>query len=231
MSLAIIVGLYALLSAPPSARLVIEDLQDNSVGQAPDTSKQETPAPPQATAPQTETKPEEKPAIQTETKPEATTPQSQAPSVPAIANPQGEPQTTTKKPAHKNSLPSKNASRKSTRKKPVAKKPPAPKPSDAEPPKVVVHNGSTTDPDVEFSPSVPKPQADAQLQNVNRLLDATDANLKKISGKQLSDTQQDMVKQIRAYMQQAKAAAGESDVHQATNLATKARMLSDELVK
>lgn len=230
MSLAIIVGLCALLSAPPSARLVIEDLQDTSVGQAADNgSKQQTPASPQATAPQTETKPEEKPA--SELNPEATAPQSQAPSTPAVTKPQGEPSTTTQKPAHKNNSSSKTTAKKSVRKKPVAKKPPAPKPAEAEPPKVVVHEGSTTDPGVEFSPSVPKPQADAQLQNVNRLLDATDANLKKISGKQLSDTQQDMVKQIRAYMQQAKAAAGESDVHQATNLATKARMLSDELVK
>ena len=40
-----------------------------------------------------------------------------------------------------------------------------------------------------------------------------------------------MVKQVRTYMEQAKAAAGAGDLERANNLATKAQLLSAELAK
>jgi hypothetical protein len=63
------------------------------------------------------------------------------------------------------------------------------------------------------------------------LLATTDANLKKISARQLGSTQQDSVSQIRKYMEQAKAAEEAGDVQRAHNLASKALLLSDDLVK
>jgi outer membrane biosynthesis protein TonB len=97
--------------------------------------------------------------------------------------------------------------------------------------KRVVRNGSATEPTTQISPSVPQQQASSQLQNTNNLLNTADANLKSISGAQLSSTQEDMVKQVRTYMEQAKAAAGAGDLERAGNLATKAQLLSAELTK
>jgi hypothetical protein len=122
-------------------------------------------------------------------------------------------------------------------KKPDTPKPPAKKKA---PPKRrrttsnkkrVVRNGSATEPTTQISPSVPQQQASSQLQNTNNLLNTADANLKSISGAQLSSTQEDMVKQVRTYMEQAKAAAGAGDLERASNLATKAQLLSAELTK
>jgi hypothetical protein len=62
-------------------------------------------------------------------------------------------------------------------------------------------------------------------------LATTDTNLKQLAARQLSTTQQDSVSQIRKYMEQAKAAEDAGDVQRAQNLASKALMLSDDLVK
>jgi len=74
-------------------------------------------------------------------------------------------------------------------------------------------------------------QQNRQRGKVNYLLTSTDDNLKKISTRQLTSAQQDSVKQIRTYMEQAKSALVEGDLQRGENLATKARLLSDDLVK
>jgi hypothetical protein len=61
------------------------------------------------------------------------------------------------------------------------------------------------------------------------LLAATDADLQKISARQLSASQQDTVKQIKSYVEEAKEAAKDGDVQRAYNLAVKANLLSAEL--
>ena len=105
-------------------------------------------------------------------------------------------------------------------------------PTDEEaPPKRVVRDGSTTEPVNQISPSVPEQQASSQLQKTNDLLSAADTNLKSISGAQLNSNQEDMVKQVKTYMEQAKTAAEMGDLERANNLATKAQLLSAELVK
>jgi len=73
-------------------------------------------------------------------------------------------------------------------------------------------------------------QASQKLQKTNRLLSSTDANLKQIEPRQLSASQQDTVKQIKNYVDQAKEAANKGDVERAYNLASKANMLSADLV-
>ncbi|HEX4488562.1 MAG TPA: hypothetical protein VH088_19945 [Terriglobales bacterium] len=126
-----------------------------------------------------------------------------------------------------------------TKKKPVAKKKTSTKrttakvtePKEGAPQKHVVRNGSATDPTTQISPSLPPQQASSQLQNTTALLTTTDENLKTISGTQLNADQEDMVKQIHTYVEQARAAAGAGDLERANNLATKAQLLSAELVK
>jgi hypothetical protein len=110
------------------------------------------------------------------------------------------------------------------------KKKPAP-PGDA-PTKIIVRNGGATEPTAQISPGgLSKQQASSQSQNTTQLLAGTNTNLQKLSGRQLSPAQQDTVKQIRTYMDQAKAATDTGDVQRAHNLAFKAHLLSDDLVK
>jgi hypothetical protein len=99
------------------------------------------------------------------------------------------------------------------------------------PRKRIVHRGSTTDPTIQFSPGLTQQQASAQRQNTSQLLASADANLKKVSIRQLTPPQQDAVNQIRRYMEQAKAADASGDLQRAHNLAFKARLLSDELTQ
>ena len=96
--------------------------------------------------------------------------------------------------------------------------------------KIVIRNGSTSEPKVQLS-SGGTQQATQQIQSANSLLDATNTNLKKISDKKLDANQQDMVKQIKDYMEQSKSAAAAGDPHGAQTLATKAHLLSEELIK
>jgi hypothetical protein len=91
-----------------------------------------------------------------------------------------------------------------------------------------VRNGSTADPTVDLSPG-PSPHASQQSESTKQLLASSEANLKKISGRTLSENQQDTVKQIKSYMEEANTATKDGDVQRAYNLAVKANLLSAEL--
>jgi hypothetical protein len=74
-------------------------------------------------------------------------------------------------------------------------------------------------------------QASQQRSTTDQLLESTEDNLKKVAGQQLSSSQQEMVNQIRDFIRQSKAAVSAGDVERGSNLAKKAHLLSDELVK
>jgi hypothetical protein len=103
--------------------------------------------------------------------------------------------------------------------------------STATPEKKVVRNGGTTDPEAQLAPGMSAEQASSQRQRTSQLLAATDANLKQISAHPATSNQQDSISQIRKYMEQAKTAEQAGDEQRAYNLASKARLLSDDLVK
>jgi hypothetical protein len=63
------------------------------------------------------------------------------------------------------------------------------------------------------------------------LLSATDANLREASSKPLTATQEETVNQIKLFMEQANAAVKAGDLDRGHNLAMKAHLLSDDLVK
>jgi hypothetical protein len=107
---------------------------------------------------------------------------------------------------------------------------PARTPEETGPAKTVIRNGGTADPAIELAPDVSQQQASREIESTNQLLATSDANLKKISGRQLSANQADTVKQIKSYMEQAKTAVNGGDVQRAYNLAVKAKLLSTELV-
>jgi hypothetical protein len=148
---------------------------------------------------------------------------------PASASPSGNP-SSAQPPATKPAPPGKAPA-----KVPGAKTPPKKRhhviPHPKEPSKVVVRNGGTSETQVQISSGTGGQQAAQQRKNTDSMLGAATENLKKVSGRQLNPSQQDMVKQIRTYMQQSKAAADAGDLQGANNLAVKAHLLSEELVK
>lgn len=95
----------------------------------------------------------------------------------------------------------------------------------------MVRNGGTSDTSEQLSPGLTEQQASSQRQTIDLLLVDTAANLKKLSGRQTTPSQDDMMGQVRQYVQQAKAAADAGDIERAHNLAVKAHLLSEELAK
>lgn len=97
--------------------------------------------------------------------------------------------------------------------------------------KVVVRNGGAKEGSAQLTPAISPGQAQNQRASTANLLAVTDANLKRVAGRQLTPAQQSMVDEIRTYMRQAKAAAASADTNRAQTLAYKARLLSDELAR
>ena len=148
---------------------------------------------------------------------------------PPVATPESQttqPEPTAKKPESKAPASKKAAAKKRHHHK---KKPPSDPSPSAE--KTVIKNGGTADPVVQLAPGISAEQASSQRQSTAQLLSATDDNLKQLASRQLDSTQQDSVSQIRKYMEQAKTAEAAGDVQRAHNLASKALLLADDLVK
>jgi hypothetical protein len=99
------------------------------------------------------------------------------------------------------------------------------------PKKVIVRQGSTSDPSIEVVGGAEGRQASDERNTSIQMLETTEANLKKMEGTQLDSNQQDMVKQVREFMDQSKAASSAGDLDQARTLAWKAQMLSEELLR
>jgi hypothetical protein len=103
-------------------------------------------------------------------------------------------------------------------------------PAGTSPAKTVVRNGGTADPTVDLSPGLSKQQVSRQSESTKLLLAHSDADLKQIAGRQLNSNQQDTVKQIKSYLEQANKALIDGDVQRAHNLAVKANLLLVELL-
>jgi len=82
---------------------------------------------------------------------------------------------------------------------------------------------------VQISEGMNQQQASRELQTTNQLLATADANLKKLTNRQLNSSQQETVEQIKSYMQQARTAVNSGDWQRAHTLASKANLLSAEL--
>jgi hypothetical protein len=76
----------------------------------------------------------------------------------------------------------------------------------------------------------PQAQAAAE-QRTNADIQEAQQNLKTAEGKQLSAAQHDLVEKVHDFLGQARQAIAAEDWVRASNLAEKARVLSDELVK
>ena len=171
--------------------------------------------PPQAQAPAiSQSEPEAQPPVPAASEPNRPQPEATQPEIaPAATAPAPKPKT---KPRH------------------AAKKtvpPPAvEKPAEKQPSKTVVTEGGTQPATPQLSASMPHDRAIHQKLNTNQLLEATDYNLKSIA-RVLNADEQAMLQHIRSYMQQSRDAAKDGDTERAYNLALKAHLLSDELIK
>lgn len=164
-------------------------------------------------SPQNQPSPQASPAADvpyTQNAPDASLPQTQTATQPAPAK-----QKT--KPAYKPS-----AKKRRTKTKTLAETPSG---------KVVVKNGGARETSGQISPGISAEQELHQRETTSQLLATTDANLRKIEGRPLTSTQQNMLEQIHSYLNQAKIATNARDVTRAHTLAFKAHLLSDELAR
>jgi hypothetical protein len=95
---------------------------------------------------------------------------------------------------------------------------------------VIVRQGGTSQPSIQLAGGAVGDQAAQQRHTANQMLGATEANLKKISGTELTASQRDMIKQVHQFMDQSKTAVAAGDLERARTLAWKAQLLSEELV-
>ncbi len=170
-------------------------------------------------------------------KPNVPQPQSQAPTITEpVPQPQPLPQpppqpipepqpptTTTQKPATA-SIP-----KPKPRKHHVAKKPVQPAPA-PEKPKTTVKEGGETAPTGQLSAGIPQDEATRQRQSAAQLRQNTENNLRSIT-RELSSDEQSMVQQIRTYLAQSRTADNDGDIERSYNLALKAHLLSQGLIK
>jgi hypothetical protein len=99
------------------------------------------------------------------------------------------------------------------------------------PPIVVIRNGGSNEPTVQLKGDATAEQASQERSTTGQLTAASEENLKKIAGHPLSSSQQDTVNQIKDFLEQSRKAIAAGDLERGHNLAMKARLLSDELVK
>lgn len=104
-------------------------------------------------------------------------------------------------------------------------------PGNCPPSKTVVHDGGTSEPAIQLVGGKSADQASQQRSTTDQLLGSTEDNLKKVAGRELNPSQQEMVNQIQQFIDQSRAAVSAGDLARGHNLALKAHLLSDELVK
>jgi hypothetical protein len=82
----------------------------------------------------------------------------------------------------------------------------------------------------QISPDVPSAKENSTVQSTNQLLDSTEQNLRSIT-RGLNNDEQNTLAQIRSYVAQSRAALKDQDFERAHNLAIKAHLLTDGLVR
>jgi hypothetical protein len=98
------------------------------------------------------------------------------------------------------------------------------------PPKKVIHNGGSEEPTIQLIGGTPAEQASNQ-RSTEQLSAATEENLKTIAERKLTPSQQEMVNQVKQFLEQSKTAVAAGDLERGHNLARKAQLLSEELLK
>ncbi len=163
-----------------------------------------------------------------QTAPESPQASQAAPTVPANAATQPEPQAAPQsdKPEKGSTSPASLPSSAHTKRRPH----PQP-PSSSAPRKVIVRQGGANEPAEQIVPGVTPAEAARLRQDAEQWLSSSESQLKRLADRQLNSQQQEGVSQIRNYMGGARTALQDGDVHRANTLAEKAHLLADDLVK
>ncbi len=82
-----------------------------------------------------------------------------------------------------------------------------------------------------IGPDVSSAEAARDRQSTNQSLDTTEKQLKSLEGRSLSSDEQAILAQIKTFISQSRKAITEGDYERASNLAKKAQLLTDELLK
>lgn len=85
-------------------------------------------------------------------------------------------------------------------------------------------------PDLAIAAVIPSKTVSKHEEETARMVDATENTLKGIN-RSLSDDEKAMRTQIQSYLQQSRKATADGDVERAYNLAKKAQLLADALIK
>lgn len=129
------------------------------------------------------------------------------------------------KPKPRNNKPVTRKPAQPTQQAPVITETPKPEPIKPDPPKPV-----TPDNSVQITADIPRAAVQSQKQNTENLLRNSEGKLGQIS-RNLSDSEQGMMRQARNYIAQSNQALQGGDVERAYNLAVKASLLANELAK
>jgi hypothetical protein len=93
------------------------------------------------------------------------------------------------------------------------------------------HNaGAELPPDTAIAAAMPSRIVTEQKEKTSQIVDATENSLKNLT-RQLTDEEKAMKSQIQSYLQQSRKATTDGDFERAFNLANKAQLLADALVK
>ena len=110
------------------------------------------------------------------------------------------------------------------------KKPASPT-TNGEPRKIVIRQGGASELGAQIALGITQEEANHQRERAEQLLAAAESSLKQLADRSLNPNRQEMVVQIRQYMDGARSALKESDTQRAHTLALKAYLVSDDLVK
>lgn len=94
----------------------------------------------------------------------------------------------------------------------------------------MVRDGSVPEPTNQISTTMPAEKENETKLNTEKSLQGTEKNLNGITWTPSGD-QRVMIDQIKTYINQSREANGQGDIVRASNLAQKARLLCDELLK
>jgi hypothetical protein len=108
------------------------------------------------------------------------------------------------------------------------------KPSDtpvaSQPPSKETTTPTTPDTGTTISAGIPHSVEQGHRQSTSELIQLTEDNLRSLN-RQLTSQEQSQVEQIRNFIAQSRSATSDNDLVRAHNLAMKAHLLSDELVR
>lgn len=91
-------------------------------------------------------------------------------------------------------------------------------------------NPADTPPQTVIAAAIPSAQLTQQKEDTTRMVDSTENALKGLT-RSLSDDEKSMKSQIQSYLQQSRKATSDGDFERAFNLAKKAQLLADALLK